>query len=152
MNTHVTIRNAEEKDVAVMVSLLRDLFSIEADFTPDLEKQVAGLNMLISQPSHGVIKVAINNDGTLVGMVSAQLVISTAQGAYSAWVEDMVVDAGFRQQGVGKQLLSAVLDWAREKGATRAQLLVDIENPSALGYYRHLGWEATQLNARKIFI
>lgn len=151
MTTDLSIRDATEKDVPQLINLLRDLFSIEADFKPDVDKQAAGLKMLLSQPSHGVIKVAMTHDGDLVGMVSAQLVISTAQGSYSAWVEDMVIDAKCRQQGVGKRLLSAVLGWAKEKGATRAQLLVDIENTSALGYYQHLGWETTQLNARRVF-
>lgn len=83
-------------------------------------------------------------------MVSAQLVISTAQGAPSAWVEDMMIDDAYRGQGIGKQLLQNVLIWAKNKGATRAQLLVDIENIEALGYYQHLNWEATQLQARHV--
>ena len=84
-------------------------------------------------------------------MVSAQLVISTAQGTASAWIEDMVIDAEFRGCGIGKQLLQKTLDWAKSKGATRAQLLVDIENTEALGYYQHLNWESTQLQARRVF-
>jgi GNAT superfamily N-acetyltransferase len=84
-------------------------------------------------------------------MVSAQLVISTAQGTASAWIEDMVIDAAFRGCGIGKQLLQKTLDWAKSKGATRAQLLVDIENSEALGYYQHLNWESTQLQARRVF-
>ncbi len=85
-------------------------------------------------------------------MVTAQLVISTAQGTPSAWIEDMVVDTAYRERGVGKQLLQKVLDWAKTKGATRAQLLVDITNTDALGYYDHLQWEPTQLQARRIFL
>jgi GNAT superfamily N-acetyltransferase len=99
-----------------------------------------------------VIKVARDSQLNAIGMVSAQLVISTAQGAPSAWVEDMVISQHYRASGVGKQLLAEVIAWAKAKGATRAQLLVDIENTSALGYYAHLGWESTQLQARKLLI
>lgn len=91
MDAVISIRDAQEKDAAQLANLLHTLFSIEADFKPDMEKQKAGLSMLISQPEHGVIKAAFTEDGKLIGMVSAQLVISTAQGALSAWVEDMVV-------------------------------------------------------------
>jgi GNAT superfamily N-acetyltransferase len=64
----------------------------------------------------------------------------------------MVVDAKHRGQGIGRQLLQRTLDWAKEHGATRAQLLVDLENTEALGYYKHLKWESTQLQARRVFI
>jgi GNAT superfamily N-acetyltransferase len=83
-------------------------------------------------------------------MVSAQLVISTAEGAPSTWVEDMVVRDGWRGQGIGRALLDGLMSWAKSKGATRAQLLVDLDNEPALGYYQHLGWQTTRLGARRI--
>ena len=146
------IENAVEADIPALVDLLAELFSIEKDFRPDTEKQMLGLGMLITSPQQGVIKVARSENGKVIGMVSAQLVISTAQGAPSAWVEDMVISAPWRAQGLGRTLLDAALQWARDKGATRAQLLVDTENTPAVGYYRHLGWESTQLQARRIFL
>ena len=88
----------------------------------------------------------------IIGMASAQLVISTAQGALSVWVEDMVVDLQYQDRGIGKQLLNRIEEWATTKGATRMQLLVDNENSSAIGYYSHLGWETTRLQARRKFI
>ena len=143
---------AKLEDIPALVELLAALFSIEVDFKPNTAKQVEGLRMLIQSPATGVIKVARNREGDAVGMVSAQLVISTAQGAPSAWVEDMIILEKYRGQGLGKALLDDALAWAKKKGASRAQLLVDIENEPALGYYQHLGWETTQLQARKIFL
>jgi len=148
----ITFDDAKLADIPALVTLLNELFSIEKDFKPDAEKQISGLQMLIESPDIGVIKVARDSQSKAVGMVSAQLVISTAQGAPSAWVEDMIVSQPYRATGVGKQLLAEALAWAKNKGATRAQLLVDIENTPALGYYAHLGWESTQLQARRLFI
>jgi len=152
MSDAITIVNAAQHDIPELVKLLNTLFTIEKDFQPDGERQARGLSMLIAQPEHGVIKVARDSQNMIIGMVSAQLVISTAQGAASAWIEDMVVSERSRGQGVGKALLEAIVLWAKAKGATRAQLLVDIENASALAYYAHLGWETTQLQARRIFL
>jgi GNAT superfamily N-acetyltransferase len=154
MTPGIIIGNAQVADIPQLIPLLNSLFSIEADFQPDASKQHRGLELLISRPEHGVIKVAKDphQDGKIVGMVSAQLVVSTAQGAMSAWVEDMVIDATYRGQGLGKTLLASALDWAQAHGATRAQLLVDTENEPALGYYTHLGWETTQLQARRFFL
>jgi GNAT superfamily N-acetyltransferase len=148
----IYFKEADESDIDELVSLLSDLFTIEKDFNPDLSKQKTGLNLLVNNHTSATIQVAKNASGKVIGMVTAQLVISTAQGAASAWVEDMVVDAKHRGQGIGRQLLQRTLDWAKEHGATRAQLLVDLENTEALGYYKHLKWESTQLQARRVFI
>ncbi len=148
----ITYGHAATGDIADLVSLLATLFSIEKDFNPDYSNQEKGLALLIHNPNSGVICVAKNTNGKIIGMASAQLVISTAQGTPSAWVEDMVVEEAYRGQGIGKQLLQRGLDWAKAKGATRAQLLVDLSNTEALGYYDHLQWEPTQLQARRIFL
>ena len=152
MKQNYVIENASTEDIPALIALLAILFGIEADFQADLAKQTKGLSLLINHPENGVIKVAKNQEGQVMGMVSAQLVISTAQGSPSAWVEDMVIEEAYRGRGVGKTLLDEALLWAKAKGATRAQLLVDTENTPTLGYYAHLGWETTQLQARKIFL
>ncbi len=152
MSADIQIDNAQLADIPQLVDLLAELFSIEADFKPDSSKQIQGLQLIINQPERAVIKVARHAHLGVVGMVSAQLVISTAQGTPSAWVEDMVIHSQFRAQGLGRTLLQALQDWAKLQGASRMQLLVDTENTSALGYYQHLGWEATQLQARRLFL
>lgn len=143
------LRDATPADVPELSRLLDDLFSIEQDFQPNTENQERGMQLLLQHPERGCIKVA-EEDGRIIAMVSAQLVISTAEGAPSAWVEDMVVCGDQRGKGVGRALLDSLTDWARSKGATRAQLLVDLDNEPALGYYQHLGWQTTRLAARRI--
>ncbi len=146
------IGNATLEDVNELSGLLDKLFSIEQDFQPNTERQIKGMSLLLQHPDRAVIKVAKDEAGRLIGMVSAQLVISTAEGAPSAWVEDMVVRDEYRGKGMGRALLDSVLEWAKSKGATRAQLLVDMDNAPALGYYQHLGWQATRLGARRILL
>ncbi|NBQ84580.1 MAG: GNAT family N-acetyltransferase [Methylophilaceae bacterium] len=152
MKRNYVIENASTQDIPALIALLAILFGIEADFQADVAKQKKGLALLINHPENGVIKVAKNQTGQVIGMVSAQLVISTAQGSTSAWIEDMVIEEAYRGEGLGRALLDEALVWAKNKGATRAQLLVDTNNTPALGYYSHLGWESTQLQARKIFL
>lgn len=145
----IVIDDARGEDIPALVALLGELFSIEADFQPDPARQTRGLRLLLQQPpQRAAIKVARAGE-QVIGMVSAQLVISTAQGAASAWLEDMVVSARYRGEGVGKSLLQEITMWAQAQGASRAQLLVDTDNAPALAYYKHLGWQATQLQARR---
>lgn len=146
----MNITNATLADIPMLSQLLDDLFSIEQDFKPNTDRQMRGMSLLLQQPNRAVIKVARDSAGQIIGMVSAQLVISTAEGAPSAWVEDMVVQEDHRGQGVGRALLQNLMEWAIASGATRAQLLVDLDNEPALGYYQHLGWQATRLGARRI--
>lgn len=148
----IIFNEATETDIPDLVKLLSVLFSIEKDFKPDFTKQQTGLALLIENKANGTIQVARDASSKVIGMVSAQLVISTAQGAASAWIEDMVVAPEYQGHGIGKQLLNHVLAWAKNKGATRAQLLVDTENTDAINYYQHLNWESTQLQARRVFL
>ena len=74
---------------------------------------------MLAEPERRVVLVA-ERAGEVVGMVTAQLVVSTAEGGPAALVEDMVVDAAERGRGVGRALLEAVEAWAAARGATAA--------------------------------
>ena len=145
----VMIEQARSADIPAMVGLLAALFNIEQDFKPDTERQIRGLAGVLASPN-ACIMLARTAQGEAIAMCSAQLVFSTAEGAHSAWIEDMVVHEAWRGRGIGRQVLQAVLAWASERGATRAQLLADLDNQPALDYYQHLGWQETQLIARRL--
>jgi GNAT superfamily N-acetyltransferase len=144
------IKPATGADIPALIELLNLLFSIEQDFQPDAEKQRRGLELLLARPENAVILVARGADG-VVGMVSAQQVISTASGAPSAWIEDVVLRPEYRGKGIGRRLLAAAADWATGKGAVRMQLLADADNAPALGFYEHQGWQPTRLFAWRKF-
>lgn len=144
MEEEVAIRGATPADLERLVRLLETLFSIEADFRPDSERQRRGLALMLAEPERRVVLVA-EREGAVVGMVTAQLVVSTAEGGPSALVEDMVVESAERGRGIGRRLLSAAEAWAAARGATRLQLLADRENAPALGFYGRAGWRPTRL-------
>lgn len=61
-------------------------------------------------------------DGTVAGLCSVSLELRSMRFGPRAWVEDLVVDPGRRSGGVGKALLDAAKDWARDRGATHLEL------------------------------
>ncbi len=140
----VKIRTATEQDEGALVRLLGQLFAIESDFEPDRDRQARGLRGLLE--SDAIVLVA-ELGGAVVGMVTAQFVVSTAEGGTSAWLEDLVVDSNCRGRGVGSELLEAACRAAAERGCTRIQLVADDDNAPALAFYRHHGWTATRLRA-----
>ena|SRR5688572_14274186 len=147
-----TIGAAQESDIPRLVELLRELFGHEADFAADAARQRRGLELLLAAAANGErVNVAVARDerGLAVGMASAQLVISTAEGALSAWIEDVVVDAGWRRRAVGQHLVDYLIAWSKSRGATRAQLVTDTQNAGALLFYDRIGWTGTQLTVRR---
>ena len=152
MTTEIKIENANSADIPALVLLLDELFSIEQDFQPNQAFQTVGLELILNSAKTAVIKVAKTMEDRVIGMVSGQLVISTSQGSSSVWVEDMIVSQQYRAKGVGKRLLESLLEWAKQHGATRAQLLVDLDNLPAVGYYNHLGWQTSRMGMRRMLL
>ena len=139
------IRNAQLDDLDAMVELLKALFSIEADFAIDEKRQRKGLFLMLDGcQKHRCVKVA-EMDGQVVGMCTAQTLISTAEGGPVALIEDMVIQPAFRKKGIGRQLMAEIQSWALTHGITRLQLLADRTNHTAMDFYRHIGWRPTQL-------
>jgi len=145
MDMKFKTRRAKESDVPALVELLHELFSIEADFSFDAEKQARGLKELLRRPDERCVMVAVDSQGEAVGMATMQFVFSTAEGAPSGWIEDMVVKKEFRGSGLGRKLLKSIMEWGASKGATRFQLLADKQNAPALEFYKRMGWTGTQL-------
>ena len=145
------IRKAEIKDVEAMSSLLYQLFSIEEDFTFDEIKQKRGLELLIRSTESSVAFVA-ELEGKVLGMLTAQTNISTAEGKKAAVLEDMIIDKNYRKQGIGKKLMQAMELWAKEQGISRLQLLADKTNSPALLYYKKLGWNTTKMFCLRKYI
>ena len=147
----IALEAATLADIPALIELLGVLFSIEQDFHPDPEKQRRGLELLLARAENATIVVARHKNDGIIGMASAQLVISTASGAPSAWVEDVVIARAYRDRGLGRALLAKLRTWATAKGARRLQLLADADNTPALDFYRHLGWQSTRLFAWRSF-
>lgn len=98
--------------------------------------------LLAGSPERALVLVA-ESRREVVGMVTVQTLISTAEGGRVGLVEDLVVDGRFRSQGIGRRLLEEVIAWAGKAGLTRIQLLADQVNAPALRFYHHAGWSRT---------
>lgn len=144
MNIEYIIRNAETGDIPALTGLLKQLFAIEPDFTFDEMKQSRGLQLMLNCPNQRSIIVA-ESAGQVIGMCTAQLLVSTAEGGIAALIEDMIIAGEYRRRGVGSKLLSAMEDWAIRQGATRLELLADRNNTPALEFYQRMAWHQTRL-------
>lgn len=150
----IQYRQAEEKDIDGMVRLLGILFSVEEDFDFRPEVHHRALERIISRCGEESLALIAYRPGSpeVLGMMTVQTVISTATGALSGWVEDVVIDPSLQGQGRGKGMLDYAERWAAEKGITRLQLLADKDNHRALGFYQSRGWTESNMIHRKKMI
>ena len=133
----ILIDEATSADIPQLCELLAVLFTQEQEFKPDANKQRAALNMLVANPQRGRVFV-LRDGGTALGMVSVQILVSTACGGDVLLMEDLVVRPACRNRGYGAALLEHVVDFARRHGYARITLLADAVNTEAQRFYcRH---------------
>lgn len=143
--------SAARSDVPRLVELLGMLFSQEREFTPNAEKQGEALEAILADRSRGRIFVA-REGSEVVGMASLLYTISTAEGGKAALFEDLIVDPKHRRKGIGSKLVSYVIQQARAEGVLRITLLTDLQNDTALGLYRKLGFVDSPMQAMRLHL
>lgn len=143
MKRGITIERAKEEDLSAMADLLSILFVIEQDFEIDYDKQLAGITKLYQ--SEGKELLVAKYEGEVVGMVTMQRLISSAEGDYIGQIEDLVVKENYRKMGVGSRLVNKVRAIAQEYGYKRIQLAADIDNGNAQQFYTRRGFHQTNL-------
>ena len=84
-------------------------------------------------------------DNKVLGFCSVQTLISTAEGGWVGLLEDLIVAADFRKQGIASKLVAEAVAWADAQGLKRLQLLADKNNGLALDFYQKQDWHTTQL-------
>jgi ribosomal protein S18 acetylase RimI-like enzyme len=139
------IRAATLADIPQLCELLKELFTIESDFAPSQEKQLRGLELLLTPSSGSSLVLVAVQAANVLGMCSVQVVVSTAEGGSSGILEDLIVHPEHRGRGVGGSLISTAAAWCTGKGITRLQLLADKSNAPALRFYFSRGWNGTDL-------
>jgi ribosomal protein S18 acetylase RimI-like enzyme len=73
-----------------------------------------------------------------VGLIGAQVENADTVYLYSLWL-----DPATRRQGLARSLVTAAVDWARERGARTVTLRVAEDNTVARGVYESVGFTRT---------
>jgi GNAT superfamily N-acetyltransferase len=117
------IRAAEPGEEARVVPLYEWLFAPPGTRPPTWDEKRAAVALRQAIESHDcAVILAEDGGGELVGLCTAYLDLHSVRFGYRTWVEDLAVHPDHRSRGVGKGLLDAAKDWARERGATHLEL------------------------------
>ena len=137
--TEVRVRPADEMDISAIVGIDE---KIGGHYRPEVWERRIGY-YLRRDPEASVVAEA---DGRVVGFMlgevrSGEFGIEETTG----WVEHLGVDPGFRGKAVGRQMLDAMLEHFRRRGARSVQTLVDEEMGEILSFFSALGFQPSTL-------
>jgi ribosomal protein S18 acetylase RimI-like enzyme len=104
---------------------------------PDDEVR-ASVERILAEPSSEFLLAAV--DGDPLGVCQLRYRWSVWTSAEDCWLEDLYVVPEARRSGLGRALIDAALDSARERGCVRIELDVDEDNDPALGLYAAAGF------------
>lgn len=122
--------------VEAMAALVPQLSSSSPAPGPDELAEIVG-----SDATH--LLIARDGDGPGLGgaiVGSMTLVVFRIPTGVRAWIEDVVVDAGARGQGVGETLNRAALDVAERRGARTVDLTSRPSREAANRLYQRIGF------------
>lgn len=134
-------------DVQPAAQVDDELVAAFADLIPQLSSSspppsAEELAAIVDSPD-AVLFVA-RSDGRIVG--SLTLAFYRIPTGLKAWIEDVVVDASARGQGVGEQLNRAALDEAARRGAKNVSLTSRPSREAANRLYQRLGFQPYETN------
>jgi GNAT superfamily N-acetyltransferase len=116
------VREAQPAEVERVLGMYEWLFAPPGSVPPrwDAERARAAIAQAIEDRASAVI--IAEHRGDLLGLCTAYLDMNSVRFGPRCWVEDLAVSPDHRSQGVGKALLDAAKEWARERGATHLEL------------------------------
>ena len=117
------VREAVPGEVERVLGMYEWLFAPPGSVPPrwDPERARQAIADAIARSRTAAVLVA-EHRGELLGLCTAYLDLNSVRFGPRCWVEDLAVSPEHRSQGVGKDLLDAAKDWARERGATHLEL------------------------------
>jgi GNAT superfamily N-acetyltransferase len=113
--------------------------TIEKEASEPLEYWEA-LTKSVSDAGRNVLFLACE-DAKVHGMAYG---LRDRESSDGARVGGMWVDPLMRRRGVGRQIMSAVIDWARVQGLTHIGLWAPVDSAAAIGRYRQAGFRETE--------
>ena len=140
----VFIRTATLSDAPSVAHLVSQLgYQTTA---PQMESR---LQAMLARPEYVLFLAETNH--TVIGLVGAYLTLGLELDGPYGRLGGLVVDEGWRGQGIGRMLLDAVEGWLKGRGASLLLITSGLGRAEAHRFYRHLGYEETGLRfAKKI--
>ncbi len=125
----IAIKILNHDDVDLLRNIAPDVFDDPIDLPKFAE--------FLADPRHH-LAVAIE-DNLIIGFVSAVHYVHPDKPRPELWINEVSVAETYRRQGLGKRLLLAMFEVARELGCIDVWVLTERENTAAMNLYSAVG-------------
>jgi GNAT superfamily N-acetyltransferase len=130
---------ASEDEVEQVAGLMAEFRDHMGRAEPGLESMRASAGELLRDPGSEFLLGAPDGADDPVGVCQLRFRLAIWTGANDCWLEDLFVRADARGSGLGRALVGAALERARERGCRRIELDVDDDNAPAIALYERMG-------------
>lgn len=128
------IKEATTNDISNITYLIH-MLAIDGDFESPLTDDYA-LEFL-SHSGCGVLLAEC--DGQIVGMLSYTVQPNLFHAGDTCTIQELVVDAKYRNRGIGSALINTILEKAEQSGFKEVSISAMPDNLKAITLYRSLG-------------
>jgi len=142
----MTIRDAGPGDEPAIVELIQEL-AVALDYPSTINEHY--VRHYLASPESGVL-LAVDGDAP-VGLVSYAVMPGLFHAADSGLIESLVVAEGRRGEGVGRQLLRAVMERLEKAGCAEISVSTGADNEAAQRVYFEEGLSEASLLLEKHF-
>jgi len=133
------IRPAVAADEGAVLALIEELFEAPGArprrYT--LGRGSEGFRAAVRHPGADVLLAVDGKE--IVGLASVYADILSIRYGKRCWLQDLVVREDRRARGVGKLLVDAAMEWARERGCTHLELASGAGRKDAHRFYLSQG-------------
>ena len=135
------LREARRDEVRQIVEMLiDDPLGKSREDPSDLTPYLKGFDAIVADPLN--TQYVWEEDGELLGCLQLTFIPGIPQfGMWRAQVEGVRVKSTQRGSGVGRKMIQAVMEVARERGCAQLQLTTNKVRKDAQRFYESLGFE-----------
>ena len=155
MNSALTIKQAEEKDIPLIISFIKRIAEYEKlSHEVIVTEEILRESIFGKKPSAEVIFGYLENEPVAYAVYFYNF--STFIGKKGLYLEDLFVMPELRGKGVGKKMLLYLIQKASDENCGRMEWSVLDWNESAINFYKSLGakpmdeWTIFRLNEEAI--
>lgn len=132
-----TIKKATRDDVIYIANLALQLWNGHT------QQELADEFFQLIDRKDATIFLAFTNDNA-IGFAQCQLRYDYVEGTDSSpvgYLEGIFVENPFRKQGLGRKLIAACEQWAKDKGCLEFASDCELNNTDSLSFHLHSGFE-----------
>lgn len=136
------IRNVIKEDIENIFSMTKKFASSFVIDKGSFEQSF--LNLIKDENSYCMLA---EDDGNSIGYILAFIHSTLYANGKVALVEEIFVESEYRKKGIGKRLMEAIEEWAKNQGA----ILISASTRRAEFFYKSIGYKESAIYFRKLF-